>query len=63
MEERWDRRDRKLRKRRALSMVVSNRSMKTVILPMLGKRAAKATADGSAGMRRADDYSPRRGVR
>lgn len=41
-EERWERRDRKLAKRRSLKMVVSNRSLKTTILPMLGKRAQQA---------------------
>lgn len=41
-EEKWERRDRKLAKRRSLSMVVSNRGLKTTILPMLGKRAQQA---------------------
>jgi hypothetical protein len=41
-EERWERRDRKLAKRRSLKMVVSNRGLKTTILPMLGKRAQQA---------------------
>lgn len=36
--EKWERRERKLRKRRSQDMVVSNRSIKTVLLPALGKQ-------------------------
>lgn len=40
--EKWERRERKLRKRRSADMVVSNRSIKTVILPAIGKAAQEA---------------------
>lgn len=40
--EKWERRERKLRKRRSLDMVVTNRSIKTVVLPVIGKKAKEA---------------------
>jgi hypothetical protein len=41
MPKNWEAREKKLDKRKH-GMVVTNRSMKTVILPMLGKRAEQA---------------------
>lgn len=41
MPKKWEQRDRKLRKRRSLDMVVSGRSTKSVLLPLLGKKAKK----------------------
>lgn len=41
-----DRRDHKLRRRRSLAMVVTNRSIKTVILPLLGRKAEIADKKG-----------------
>jgi hypothetical protein len=45
MEEKWDRRDRKLRKRRSLDMVVSGRSTKTVLLQVIGKKAKEKRSE------------------
>jgi hypothetical protein len=51
--EKWERRERKLRKRRSQDMVVSNRSLKTVILPAIGK-AAKEAKRGRKARRQRD---------
>ena len=45
--ERAESRDRKLRKRRDADMLVSNRSLKTIILPMIGKRAKPVPKKGA----------------
>jgi hypothetical protein len=37
----WERRERKLRKRRSLQMVVSNRSLKSVLLTVIVKKGKK----------------------
>lgn len=42
MKYKWEARDRKLRKRRSLAMVVKGRSLKTVVVPAIEKRANKA---------------------
>lgn len=49
--EKWERRERKLRKRRSQDMVVSNRSIKTVILPTIGKKAEN-TKEGKRDRKR-----------
>jgi hypothetical protein len=41
MPKNWEAREKKLAKKKT-GMVVSNRSIKTVILPMIGKRAEQA---------------------
>jgi hypothetical protein len=52
--EKWERRERKLRKRRSQDMVVSNRSLKTVILPTIGKKAQEVKRDRRAKGRQRD---------
>lgn len=42
--EKWERRERKLRKRKSMDMVVSNRSIKTVVLATIGKKAKESNA-------------------
>lgn len=49
--EKWERRERKLRKRKSMDMVVTNRSIKTVILPTIGKAAEKETKSGRKARR------------
>jgi len=39
----WEARDRKLRKRRNADMVVTNRSIRDTILPLIGRRAKEVT--------------------
>jgi len=41
MNKKWERRERKLRKRRELAMVVSNRNLKTVIVAVIIKKGKR----------------------
>lgn len=42
MPKNWEQRQKKLEKRRNLDMVVTNRSIKTVLLPTINKKAQEA---------------------